>query len=265
MKTRIILGLTFIALVGGLFYLDHFLVFPYGFLCIGSLLLSLASWEACAMGKVPRFYSLCLAFMSFLLVFSLAFHLFDIVFPLSVLLTIFLFFFLPPSQEALRHLAFVIYCLVYISFLGTFFFRLRLIPHWGETLVIYTIVVSKGTDIFAYFTGSFMGKHKWIPRISPGKTWEGLLGGCLGAGGLGVIVHHLVGGSQIFSWYSVFIISIILGVISQLGDLAESFLKRSSGVKDSAQLLPEFGGILDLIDSLLFSGPVVYLLWSLFI
>ena len=106
----------------------------------------------------------------------------------------------------------------------------------------------KFTDIGAYFGGRAFGKHKLIFWLSPGKTWEGLFFGLLTAGLVGVPFAAL-GLPAHVPWWKGFIFGVVIGGIGQLGDLLESLMKRDAEVKDSRQLVPGFGGILDIIDS----------------
>lgn len=156
---------------------------------------------------------------------------------------------------------------VYVAVMFSFIARLLFVPDLdspvpGAWLVIWLVAVTKFTDMGAYAVGSMIGKHKMIPHISPGKTWQGL------AGGLG---FALLAGCGLFAllpeplavlggWPSVVGISLVLAVLAVIGDLAESVLKRSIGVKDSGSTLPGIGGILDLIDSLCFTAPALYFL-----
>lgn len=134
-------------------------------------------------------------------------------------------------------------------------------PAW---IVLWVILVTKSSDIGAFFTGITIGRHKLIPWLSPGKTWEGLAGGVVfaalvGAAGAwvleragvprgpGVVRGALAGG--------------VFAVVGQAGDLAESLFKRDAGIKDSGRSVPGFGGVLDLLDSILMVAPVAY--WML--
>lgn len=123
---------------------------------------------------------------------------------------------------------------------------------------IMAILISIWTcDSFAYYGGRLFGKHKLFERVSPKKTWEGAICGVVGAVGAMLLIRALAA-----DWFSVtdaIILGIICGVFGQLGDLAESHLKRDAGVKDSSQLIPGHGGILDRFDSLLFVAPLIYL------
>lgn len=137
--------------------------------------------------------------------------------------------------------------------------RFLAVPNGLYSLVLF-LAVCKLSDVGAYFTGKAVGRHKMVPRLSPGKTWEGLAGGI----GLSMVaalaIGILVAGLQ---WYEAAVFGLVVAVASVLGDLAESLLKRSCGAKDSGQMLPEFGGVLDIVDSILVSAPLGYvlLLW----
>ena len=129
--------------------------------------------------------------------------------------------------------------------------------HWW---LLYFIVVSKMSDTGAYCVGSLIGKHKMVPRISPGKTWEGFAGGIA----FSVLTswaffqfHPGVFAAMKIEW--ALGLGAILGVGSVVGDLIESMMKRAADVKDSGNFLPGIGGTLDLLDSLLFNAPFMYL------
>ena len=164
------------------------------------------------------------------------------------------------TEVAVTTLGFV-YVVVMFSFLA----RLLFVPELdsavpGAWLVIWLVAVTKFTDMGAYAVGSLIGKHKMIPHISPGKTWQGLGGGfmfaLLAGCGLFFLMPEQLG--VLGNWWNVIILSLILGLLAVVGDLAESVLKRSIGVKDSGQTLPGIGGMLDLIDSLCFTAPALY-------
>jgi len=130
----------------------------------------------------------------------------------------------------------------------------------GHYYLLYFVLVTKFSDCGAYAVGSLFGKHKMIPRISPGKTWEGFAGAIVVATAASVVFAACAGGHLAGMTLAH---SIILGVILSLGavvgDLIESLFKREAGLKDSAHLFPGIGGILDLLDSLLFNAPLMYL------
>jgi phosphatidate cytidylyltransferase len=126
----------------------------------------------------------------------------------------------------------------------------------GNTWIFFLLAVIFAGDTGAFYFGKFFGKHKLFEAVSPGKTWEGAIGGLLASLVAAILFLH------VFSFHrvSVGIIAVVLcmSVTGQIGDLAESMLKRNHGVKDSGNILPGHGGILDRIDGLLFSIPVLY-------
>ena len=130
----------------------------------------------------------------------------------------------------------------------------------GQFYVLYLIVVTKFSDMGAYLTGSAIGKHKMVPQISPGKTWEGFVGALffslLGSYAMYALMHprHLM----LLTWTHATVLGLLLGFAAVVGDLAESILKRSTDTKDSGHFLPGIGGALDLIDSLLFTAPLLF-------
>ena len=129
-------------------------------------------------------------------------------------------------------------------------------------MLVGAVLVTKSCDIGAYFTGRAVGRQKMIPWLSPKKTWEGLAGGVLTATLLGAGLAHYASthasGVDRIPWWIGAIGGALVAVIGQAGDLAESSFKRDSGLKDSGNLLPGMGGVLDVLDSPLFAGPVVY-------
>ena len=137
--------------------------------------------------------------------------------------------------------------------------------------LLFVVLVCKGGDIGAYVTGVAFGRHKLIPHISPGKTVEGALGSAAFSVGLALALRDPVLGltppegtgdmvSVTLSWWAAILVGIALNAATQIGDLIESLLKRRCGVKDSSSLLPAHGGILDLLDSLLFSISIWFLI-----
>jgi len=125
--------------------------------------------------------------------------------------------------------------------------------------LLWVMLVTKSCDIGAYFTGKAIGKHKLIPWLSPGKTWEGLFGGvalaCLVAY-FGWWILNPDNGAPM--WWIGVVPGIIFAVIGQAGDLFESVFKRDAGIKDSGRAIPGFGGVLDVIDSPVLVGPFAY-------
>jgi phosphatidate cytidylyltransferase len=130
----------------------------------------------------------------------------------------------------------------------------------GRYFLLYFILVTKFSDMGAYAVGSLIGKHKMIPRISPGKTWEGFGGAILVSTGASLAFVHFFGTHMYgMNPLHAIILGGLLSSTAVIGDLIESLFKREAGVKDSGQLFPGIGGILDLLDSLLFNAPIMYL------
>lgn len=171
------------------------------------------------------------------------------------------------TQDAIVRMAGTLLATLYLGGLGWFLVAVRVkqSPHFvGSTmLVLMILVVVKSTDIGAYFGGRALGRHKLIPWLSPGKTWEGLICGVLLSGIVGSLFAPRLHNMPTAAWKG-FIISMVLGAIGQVGDLLESMMKRDADVKDSGRLVPGFGGILDIIDSPLLASPFAYLLFSFF-
>lgn len=135
----------------------------------------------------------------------------------------------------------------------------------GFSFVAYPLAVTWINDTFAYFGGRSFGKHKMIPRVSPGKTWEGTISGLIGSILTSVLFAKFVFHDQLdiaLGWPVAALGGVLLSVAAVVGDLAESLLKREAGVKDSGTLLPGHGGVLDRFDALYFTLPVAY--WFLF-
>ncbi len=191
-------------------------------------------------------------------------------------------------RGALPDMAATLLVVFYVGFLGSFALQLRCgrdVPgQEGAWLLLITVLVTKASDIGAYFMGTLVGRHKLVPGISPAKTVEGAFGGLLGSAlaamGFAAVglftsgtgpVATLVGdalrsfsGRGDIGWstslFRAILFGLALSTAGQIGDLVESCFKRDSGVKDSGNLIPRYGGILDLIDSPMFAIPVAWLL-----
>jgi phosphatidate cytidylyltransferase len=152
--------------------------------------------------------------------------------------------------------------LLYVPFLFNFVALLAFMPGDAEQnrfLLIYLLAVTKFSDVGAYVIGSLIGRHKMIPRISPGKTWEGLAGAILTSLAISVTLTHVMGPRvPAISFTDSIILGLLLPLVSVVGDLAESVVKRDASIKDSGRSIPGIGGALDLIDSILFTAPVLY-------
>lgn len=150
-----------------------------------------------------------------------------------------------------------VFSFIYAAYMLSFIYRIRTGEN-GIILVWLVFLSSWAADTCAYFTGVLLGKHKMTPRLSPKKTWEGAIGGVLGAGVCGVLFTLVFNGRQHIWQY--FVICSVGAVISIFGDLAASAIKRDRGIKDYGWLIPGHGGIMDRFDSVIFTAPVIYLL-----
>ncbi len=151
---------------------------------------------------------------------------------------------------------------LYVAFLGGFIVAMRvgfedsLVPHLSTKLLSYFFLVGMGADVGAYYIGKNFGKYKLIPKVSPNKTWEGAFGG--------LILSCIFAATASF-WFFPELpyqfsipLAAVMMIVGLLGDLAESAIKRGSNAKDAANILPGHGGLLDRLDSLLFSAPILY-------
>jgi phosphatidate cytidylyltransferase len=158
----------------------------------------------------------------------------------------------------------------YVGVLLSFAIQLRFVGPagaWGMAALVSLVVVVKLSDIGAYTVGRWIGRHKLAPRLSPGKTIEGALGGlAFAAGGswlaLVILWPRISGASTpavaAWQWLG---FAVTVTAAGMIGDLAESLLKRDLGRKDSSDWMPGFGGVLDLLDSVLIAAPVAYVWW----
>lgn len=163
------------------------------------------------------------------------------------------------AQGALRRLAMTMLGVVYLGVCAAVILSVRV--DFGVPMLVIFVAAVKCADIGAYFAGSAFGQHKLIPWLSPGKSWEGLAGGVAAA----VVVSVAL---RLAFWTDANVerlgvleaaaFGLAMGLVGQFGDLCESLLKRSAEVKDSGALVPSFGGVLDIVDSLLVAAPVAY-------
>ena len=171
------------------------------------------------------------------------------------------------NSAGLTAIATTLFGLMYVPWLLNFIQKISFFPFpasspadAGKFFLLYFILITKFSDMGAYAVGSLIGKHKMIPRISPGKTWEGFFGAIVVSAAASVAFVHFFGARMVgMNLTHAIILGVILSVTAVIGDLIESLFKREAGVKDSGKLFPGIGGILDLLDSLLFNAPLMYL------
>ncbi len=147
---------------------------------------------------------------------------------------------------------------VYVGLMGGF----AIVVHkeFGGWVLVGVVLVAKAYDIGAYFTGRLIGKHKLIPWLSPGKTWEGVAGGVVLASAVAIIAASWLApmlGLRM-AWWQAALTGAFLGAVAQAGDLLASLLKRDAGIKDYSGALPGFGGVMDVADSPLLVAPAAY-------
>ena len=158
-------------------------------------------------------------------------------------------------------IATTLFGLMYVPWLFNFVQKINFLPGVdGRFYVLYFILVTKFSDTGAYVIGSLIGRHKMIPRISPGKTWEGFGGAIFSSTVASLVFVHFLGDKMPgMNRLHAVVLGVLLSMTAVIGDLIESLFKREAGVKDSGRLFPGIGGILDLLDSLLFNAPIMYL------
>ena len=226
--------------------------------------------------KMTRFkgfliYPLFCAFIAFIypwvIYFSLkhSYHSGDIesLFLFMVVLLSFILFFHKPgdlgaNSRVIESLSVILQSFVYIPWCLGFFLKILFLPSIdGRLLIIFLLLVCKSTDIFAYVFGKTMGRHKMSPVISPNKTIEGAIGGVISS----LLVAHacyFVFLQDVMTLSMLWFYGITIPLISIVGDLTESLLKRDAAFKDSGGIVPGLGGVLDMLDSILFAVPFLY-------
>ena len=159
------------------------------------------------------------------------------------------------NEDALIGIALTLFGILYVSWFLSFTVKMRFLEG-GAVWVAYLLSVTKSADIGAYAFGSLFGKHHLIPHVSPKKSVEGLFGGIF----LSVVVSILFAGHLPRPWSlpHLAILGFLIGIVGQIGDLSESLMKRFCQVKDSGAILPGMGGVMDALDSILFTAPIFY-------
>ncbi len=170
------------------------------------------------------------------------------------------------GDEPLQTMAYTLFGLLYVLWLYNFITKIvYVVPRsstgavTGQFYVLYLITITKFSDMGAYLTGSVIGRHQMIPHISPKKTWEGFGGALVFSLLASLALYKLMPGHlSVLTMAHATVLGLLLGFAAVIGDLAESIIKRSTGVKNSGNMLPGIGGALDLVDSLLFTAPLLF-------
>lgn len=170
-------------------------------------------------------------------------------------------FFSRSNTAGILAISTTLFGLMYVAWLLNFIQKINFFPGVkGEYYLLYFVLITKFSDMGAYAVGSLIGRHKMIPRISPGKTWEGFFGAIAVSTMASLVFAHFFHKQMVgMTILHATVLGVILSVCAVVGDLIESIFKREAGVKDSGGLFPGIGGILDLLDSLLFNAPIMYL------
>jgi len=180
------------------------------------------------------------------------------------IITIVGFFSIKEKSQAFEKIIWPFFGFIYIFYLFSFTYNIRfgLGLKNGSLILFLFLVIQWIGDTFAYFTGRFMGRNKLSPEISPNKTIEGSIGGLVGSGIVGLALGFAVNSKSIVLFI---LLGVFMGIMGQFGDLLESLLKRYFNIKDSSNLIPGHGGMLDRLDSLLITAPLFYFCMKLLI
>jgi len=171
------------------------------------------------------------------------------------------------EDHKLDNIALSLFAIFYPSVFISYMFRIdnlpvRIFGSYRQHMLLYMLLCIWIFDTASYFTGRMFGRHPFFPRISPKKTVEGFLGGLVGTMGA-AFAFSVVFEPKLLAYF--LMLTLVIVISGQIGDLSESIIKRDMNIKDSSQLIPGHGGILDRFDSLIFAGPVVYLFLSLLV
>lgn len=287
LRWRILLGVVLVAVLAGLMVLDHRLSTPGAYLLLIALAAGLAAaYELVTLlaiagrhphagiiytgtlavigaGAIPIFWRTGDATLA-----RLAWPLLAFTASLLVAFVGEMWRYERPGTSIV-HLALAVFAIAYVGLSLAFAVALRLLggPANGLVALAALILVVKMGDTGAYIVGRLIGRHKMAPVLSPGKTWEGAAGAIVFAVLGAWLAFHLLpramGHTLVQRDWSWLLFGLAVGIAGMLGDLAESLIKRDAGRKDSSDWLPGFGGVLDLLDSILLAAPVAYFCWWL--
>ena len=263
MKTRIISGL--IGVIVLIFVmLSDIIVFDIAITII-SVIAILELYKAV---KIERFKSLKVLGVISAVLFSTALIYGGTALMLFTYVYIFVLFMLLMTRTEnikYKHISKAFFATVFVLFFFGHLAMLRRMDN-GHFIIWFVLIISFLTDTFAYFSGMFLGKHKLAPALSPKKTVEGSVGGLVGAV-IGMLVYCLIL-KNVWAFelnaVNAVIVAVLCSVISQIGDLAASAVKRQYEIKDYGNIMPGHGGIMDRFDGVLFTAPAVYYLIILF-
>ena len=269
LQTRVVLGVVMFAAFFGVLSLDSVIGTDIGFGCLATLAGIIGLYEFYNIvgkngfapfrisGIVTGVWLFVAYWLSVRKNFSVDYHFFrQEVFVALIFWLLLIQAFRRGTKDAIKNISVTIFGIFYIFFLLSFAVTLRYL-HNGVCILVMVLLVSKFGDIGGYLLGRKYGKHKLAKVISPNKTIEGACFSLLFSV-LIAVIFSLIPAIRVFSLKWSVLLGIIVGFSALLGDLAESLLKRDANVKDASNLVPAFGGILDVIDCLLISMPVAY-------
>ncbi len=165
------------------------------------------------------------------------------------------------THDAIRRVGCTLLAIAYLGLGGAMILTIRIT--YGVPMLVLFLVAVKFADIGAYFTGKAWGKHKMIPWLSPGKSWEGLVGGMVASAVVATLVVWQLNMGGSFALWKAPLFGLAMCLAGQFADLCESLLKRSADIKDSGSLVPNFGGVLDIMDSPLIAAPIALVLLAM--
>ncbi len=233
---------------------------PYGFYILTGVVQFISLRELYRITKVSLFFQVLAYLLSFFLLLLILEKLFFL-FPFAVFCCICLPFILSiikgliPSRSLIEDIAKCIFGIVYITVPFLMLVLIYCYPG-GKAWIFFLLCVIFTTDTFAFYFGRYLGRHKLNEKLSPKKTWEGAISGFVFSVICGLLFIRAFRLMKVNA--EAFILVSVLSIMGQIGDLAESMIKRSYNVKDSGSILPGHGGMLDRIDSFLFSIPILY-------
>lgn len=253
-----------------LLWFSPYPIFRPIFALVIALLITIAASELFTIAKSKNFLPLVKIGLTACFLYTLAvyastqYHQAEILPYLVLFLTLlgsFLYFF-NAGNDPLVNLSITLFALAYIAIpLSTWLNIAYFFPEGsvqeGRWWLFYLLAVTKLTDMGAYFVGSSLGKNKMTPYISPGKSWEGAIGGLVLGVATSFVFYYLIPQIHLTLFQSLWL-GLVLSLMGQIGDLAESIIKRDAGVKNSSRI-PGLGGILDMLDSLVFTSPILYI------
>lgn len=272
MKNLVVRTLSGVVLLGVVLAAAFLGKYAYGALLLFILCAGLAEFYKLAsaagtepqrdMGMITGFLPFCISFHIFEQLYE-GYLVDDVLYALfapSVILFVSLIFVVEvfrAKEHPLRNIAATLMGVIYIALPMSLMLFIPLMlggGEWHPEAFLFYLFIVWGNDVFAYLVGVSIGRHRMCERISPKKSWEGFVGGIVGAMAMGALGNVVVGGGYVL-WLG---LAAIVAIGSVLGDLVESMFKREAGVKDSGNIIPGHGGILDRFDALLLSAPFAF-------